>query len=396
VIKREQGFTIVELIITMAVFVLVMGAAGSILAGLLTQFKQQSKIAESSIEGIVGLEILRQDLEHAGYGLPWSVDVDGDGVATDWSLLPTYSEVQGTSSFNDGDPASPLPLPAGVRRAPRAIYSDDNTGMNGSDFLVLKSMNVQRTNASEKWTMIKRAAAVPFGADNPWTWTPASNNLEDTDRVIVLDTNRRLLVDGTSFYTTYASIKAGTAPWPPTDPSESYRLVYGLAPEAAGTPRMPFNRADYYISRPSTIPPRCAPQSGILYKATLQHSTGYFSELPLLDCVIDMQVDFLVDADGDGAIDWPPLDGLAGLTAEEIRNQVREIRVYIVAQEGQRDATYDFSLGGTREYLSVTETFGADSRTINFANLKTLIGDPEYKYYRWKTYSIVLTPDNLR
>ncbi len=261
--------------------------------------------------------------------------------------------------------------------------------MNGSDFLVIKSVNAQRTNASEQWTILKRA---PFGADNPWTWTPAGENLADTDRVIVLNVTRRLMVNGTAFYTTYDNVTSLA----PTDPTETYRLVYGLAPAAAGTPGMPFNRADYYISAPADIPPRCAPSTGVLYKATLQHSTGNFTELPVLDCVADMQVEFLVDADENDVIDWPPVDTLVGLTAEEIRNRVREIRVYVVAQEGQRDLTYDFSEGGTREYLSVTEIYGADSRTKSFANLKTLLGDPEYKYYRWKIYTIVVTPNNLR
>lgn len=397
--REESGFTLIELMVTMAVFVLVMVAAANVLTGMITQFKQQSKIAESNIEGIVGLEILRQDLANTGYALPWSVDVDGDGVAldTEWALLTTYNEASGAGMFNDGDPASPLPLPAGVRRAPRAIFSDDNTGMNESDFLVIKSANVARSNASERWAILKRD---PIGADNPWQWTPAGENMVDTDSVIVLQyrdallkTDRLLITNGTAFHTTFNDLLA-SRPARREDPSN---IVYGLAPGAAGTPRMPFNRADYYISRPADISPRCAPAAGILYKATLQHATGTFTVLPLLDCVVDMQVTFLVDANEDGVIDSPPFsDSLVGWTAAEIRNRVREVRVYILAQEGQKDPTYDFSEGGTREYLYVTETYGPDSQTINFANLKTLIGDPEYKYYRWKIYEIAVTPNNLR
>ncbi len=72
-IRREAGFTLIELLITMVIFILVIAAGSQIFTGLLTQFKQQSKIAETNIEGIVGLEILRQDIEHAGYGLPWVI-----------------------------------------------------------------------------------------------------------------------------------------------------------------------------------------------------------------------------------------------------------------------------------------------------------------------------------
>ena len=79
-IRREEGFTLVELMITMVVFVLVIAAASSIFSSLLNQFKQQSKIIESNIEGVVGLEMMRVDVQQAGFGLPWFVDSNGDGV----------------------------------------------------------------------------------------------------------------------------------------------------------------------------------------------------------------------------------------------------------------------------------------------------------------------------
>ena len=65
-IQNQKGFTLVELIVTMTIFVLVIAAASGVFTGLLTQFKQQSKITETNIEGVVGLEILRHDLSSAG------------------------------------------------------------------------------------------------------------------------------------------------------------------------------------------------------------------------------------------------------------------------------------------------------------------------------------------
>jgi prepilin-type N-terminal cleavage/methylation domain-containing protein len=43
-IKREEGFTLIELLITMVIFILVIAAGSQIFTGLLTQFKQQSKV----------------------------------------------------------------------------------------------------------------------------------------------------------------------------------------------------------------------------------------------------------------------------------------------------------------------------------------------------------------
>ena len=83
-IKKQDGFTLVELMITMVVFVMVITAASNIFSGLVNQFKQQSKIAETNIEGIVGLELLRYDIEQAGFGLPIMNGVrTGSGRARD-------------------------------------------------------------------------------------------------------------------------------------------------------------------------------------------------------------------------------------------------------------------------------------------------------------------------
>ncbi len=114
-IKREDGFTLIELMITMITFVIVIASVSSIFLGLLNQFKQQSKIAETSLEGLTGLEILRQDLEQAGYGLPRNVtgiaDADGDGNL--WDELPNYLEATGAAAaYNDAP-----------QNAPRAILS---------------------------------------------------------------------------------------------------------------------------------------------------------------------------------------------------------------------------------------------------------------------------------
>lgn len=382
----EAGFTLVELLITMVVFVLVIAAGSQIFTGLLTQFKQQSKIAETNIEGIVGLEMLRQDIEHSGYGLPWNG-------------LVNYSE-SGANPFNLND--SPANPPRAILTEDNANFSSPNNIFNESDYLVIKSMNVAVNIASQKWTTLQSTA--------PYTrsWTPASENLGGTDRVIVLspgstDANARTLInDGTHFYTTFGSVTS--LPWRPPDATET-RIIYGIKPvgDPPSDPRMPFNRADYYILKFDSngndiVPTRCASNTGVLRKAIVNHSAGTFAggTLPLLDCVADMQVTFWRDTDGNGSIDWPPSDDISGLTAEQIRGQVKEVRVYIVAHEGQRDISFDFSMNNTREFLSTIEILGGNSRTINFRNLKTLVGDPDYKYYRWKLYTLVVKPNNLR
>jgi hypothetical protein len=388
----------VELLITMAVFVFAIAATSTIFVPLLNQFKQQSKISETNVEGIVGLEIFRRDILHAGYGLPWIIP---SNIA--------YNETAGTT-YNDCSGSAPC-------NPPRAILSGDNVNpgggiLSGTDYLVIKEINITDSPTSQRSTNLQAGTITATLPGNPRLWSNANENLQDTDHVIVLSMSssnvRGLVTSGTNFSTTYNSVKSST--WQPLDTAE-IRVVYGVDP--GNNLRMPFNRADYYVKVPSSanMPQRCAPHTGILYKATVNHdSTGSYSELPLLDCVADMQVKYFLDTNGDGNIDWPPVDDIAayltaaGYTpaqqAEQIRNQVKEIRVYIVAQEGQKDWNYDFSMNGTRKFLStlvLSPNYNVDhnSSTVYFADLSTLVGDPEYKYYRWKLYTIIAKPIDL-
>ncbi len=385
--KRDDGVSLIELLIALAMFVLVIAAASTVFIPLLTQFKQQSKISESQIEGIIGLELLKRDIELAGYGLPWNG-------------LITYSEsASNPFSLNDAPTGTPRAV---ISRNNVTTYSAPNNIFNGTDYLVIKAAAVAGNYAAGKWTHLS--------VDGTKTWTPDRENVNKKDdgttnnnvRVIVISpetttaTERMLVVDGTLFSTIYSNVTS--SPWTPTDTSET-RLVYGIDPDV--DLRMPFNRSDYFVRRfdssgRNITPQRCAPNTGVLEKATVNHSDGGFTYLPLLDCVADFQVTFWLDTDGDGDIDWPPSDDISALTDRDIREQLKEVRVYIVAHEGQRDANYDFSKDDTREFLSAMEISGTDSRTITFVNLKTLIGDPDYKFYRWKVYTITVSAENLR
>jgi prepilin-type N-terminal cleavage/methylation domain-containing protein len=385
--KREEGFTLVELLVTMVIFVLFMIAASTVFTGMLTQFKQQSKLAETNIEGIVGLEIMRQDIEGAGYGLAWNGFV-------------TYSEAAGDPfSLND----APTDVPKAIVSKNNATFSGSNDIFDGTDYLVIRSVTVARNTASDKWTLL--SAASPFVK----TWTtkgepdpgspPVSENLQSTDRVIVISPNgttnnpRQLIVNGSTFFTTRSGVTATV--WTPTPSAvEETRVVYGV--DDKNNLRMPFNRADYFIrkydsSGNNIAPSRCAPNTGVLEKAVVKHGDGNFTYLPLLECVADMQVIYGLDQNNDGRFDPNGGDGysenLTGSTAQTIREQVKQVRVYILAHEGQKDVTF--------AYPASTVRLGGDVGGGSTFNLATVIGDPEYKYYRWKLYTIVVTPNNL-
>jgi hypothetical protein len=273
---------------------------------------------------------------------------------------------------------------------------------------VIKSVDVARNDACEKWTTLKVA---PFGSSpspgNPREWTPTltppkGEDLASTDRVIVLspgntDANARTLINnGTIFWTTFGNVTS--SPWPPTGSSET-RIIYGINSSTASNPVRPFNRADYFIERPTTnMPTTCNPQTGILYKATMNHdSSGSYNYLPLLDCVADMQVIYALDNDENGdfvdGTGTPPdaySDDITALTVQQIRTRVRQVRVYILAHEGQRDVEVNFNnFNGACSHCVLVGEFGLE-RNFDLATIT------DYQYYRWKLYTIVVTPNNLR
>ncbi len=390
IIRNERGFSLVELMLTMVIFVLVIAASSQVFTALLTQFKQQSKIGESNIEGIVGLDIFRRDLAGAGFGLPQNMN----GA--------TYSEAvnDGATGWNDvaynDAPGNP----------PAALRSGLGAGLNSSDVIVIKSSNVAFSDGSQKWTYISNRGATTTIKG----WSTTGDNLVASDRVIVLSpnastkTNDLLWTATDGFYSRFDSIPLAMQP-----PTNSYLnfVVYGINSQA--DLRMPFNRADYYVKVPTTgtMPSRCAPNTGELYKGIINQSDGNHTELPLIDCIVTMKVDYWLDTNNDGLVNWPPVDDISALTdstcapttdaACALRRQLKEVRIYIVAQEGQKDINYDFSQGGTVQTVTVNEYLGTQSRTLTLVNLYTVFGNTyDYKYYRWKVYTIAVQPNNLR
>ncbi|NJD56963.1 MAG: hypothetical protein FIA94_11245 [Nitrospirae bacterium] len=395
-LRTQTGLSLVELMITMVIFVLVIAAASNIFTGLLTQFKQQSKIAETAIEGVVGLQMLRSDIEQAGYGLPYDIGTADYNEAVN----DTTTTGQDETAFNDAGATDAPPRAvltglanAGARNGLPATYV--------SDVLVLKATNIAMNDTVRKWASVSNTdvAGVNVNVMSDWTNTATgasltSENLSTTEKVTVVrplvGANQRTLINSGNFYTTApdpAAVPSGGF-YPTLNSYETY-ILYGLAP-ASITPRMPFNRADYYVRRPATgMPTHCAPETGILYKATVNHGNGQLFEYPLLDCVAAMKIVLASDSNADGITDswskdgsWPVLSGAGATTAADIRSQLKEVRVYVVTHEGQRDPTFTFPTAN----LTVTDP---DAGTLLTYTL------PD-RNYRWKVYTMVLKPYNLR
>ncbi len=386
-LTSSRGFTLVELIVVMAIFMAVIIISSEAFNKILSISSQQVKSAESDTQGVIGLEVLRVDLEHAGYGLPWLMSFAAEfdeGQAAANSLAPGITP----NNFNDKFNAS-----SDLIKVPRAIQAGTSTS-DGRDYLVIKSIIAGISDTTKKWAYVEGVG----GTSKLKTW--GSNDLTSGERVVTINARTKALV-GTSTasadfsYTLTAADMTppvtGTANFQPQNETDMY-IVYGVSPSS--NLRVPYNRVDYYVKRPSAltdIPARCAkgtnskPGAGILYKAVMDHSNGTFTQYPLLECVADMQVVFNVAADGINGVDVDH-SGLTGLSAKEIRQQLKMIKVYIVAHEGGRDTSFSYA----NQTISVG---GGTGRTLDLKN--DVVGSDEYKFYRWKIYTLAITPKNI-
>lgn len=378
--KDKRGFSLVELLIAMVVFGILMLLTSQAFKVVLTQNKKLFKAAESNIEGVVGLEMLRRDVAQAGYGLPWTVQGNYTSIEPEnFKFTPPVSNDRIKS-------ASDVP-----KNAPRAIWSLNDEGYNGSDYLVVKSTAIAMNSTVKKSAILRQGSlAIPdpslnfTGGEAVTVVKPVfSSDGKVTDRLLV-----------TRNY--FRSLTSATSPYRPQNEEDTH-LVYGVNGDKA---RAPFNRADYFIYRPTeakSIPDVCAKVVdagtqasrgiGILYKAVMNHGDGGVTTYPLLDCVADMQVAYGLGSADELAVNFYE-NTLAdkAAVANLIRAYLKEVRIYILAQEGQKDSSYTYP----KSKILVGGSFNGNQygREFDFAasNIK------DWQNYRWKLYTIVVQP----
>ena len=390
-LRTNKGFTLVEMIIVMAIFVVVIGITGFAFNRIVSQSLSLTKTAESNISGIVGLELMRVDLEAAGYGLPWS-----------FSQPITYDEADKApgDALNDKDTSYTTDptqnnVPRSIMSTNNIVSTDQTVVFNGSDVLAVRGQSLASNAASKRWTYVE-SAVLPNTNPSPTKYIWSADNLVDTDWVVLINPianlkpANQLVVNSTTSswsapFNNYTTIGKPPVYNDAEKKSDAY-IIYGV--DGDSDLRMPFNRADFYVRRPATsepswvrLPQRCNPSTGVLFKGVVQQSDGKYDELPLLECVLDMQV--VYDLRTAGTTNTSDTDNISALTPKEVREQVKAVRVYILTHDGGRDRNYTYP----KTEISVGPGSIYDF-TVNG-------GIPEYQNYRWRVYQIVARPRNL-
>ena len=186
--KNNRGFTLLEIIITMALVIVVIVITGSAFNSILKTSGRLVASEESNIEGVVGLEMFRHDIQQAGFGLANAFSTPA----------PSYAEatVLPASKLNDGNGTAAVPAAGNVPRAivswndlttDLATTSELGSGYNvvsGTDYLAVKATSVGTNAAARKWTYLSYSS----GGKAAKSWPNTEDNLTaSTDRVIMLN-----------------------------------------------------------------------------------------------------------------------------------------------------------------------------------------------------------------
>ena len=184
---------------------------------------------------------------------------------------------------------------------------------------------------------------------------------------------------------------SGTNPRP--DPLEKGIVAYGVQTQPSGTASYadnPYYTVEYLIG--GTQPSYCAPGSQNLLRKENRQNPETDPGQPLFNCVLDFEVAFGIDKTEDGLIDCWDNGGqteAAGYSVDVLRTRLKQIKVYILVQQGKLDPTFtspDTIRVGDASLTSCTGT--GVGRTVTFTAAQ--------KNYRWKVLALSVTPRNIR
>jgi prepilin-type N-terminal cleavage/methylation domain-containing protein len=403
---KDRGYTLVELVVTMAIFGIVMTLITVSFNRIVSSSGQLIKGVETDIGDLIGLELLRVDLGLAGFGLPWSL---GNATYTEATAAHMAGRFPGTLATNYNDSKDNPLVNDGRPHPPRPYAVGNDVGPNGSDYLVLKGTalgNMASTPNSRGWSYLNYST-VGFSIK------PSKAEVElvpgSGTSVIIVNTGgrgaelRRDLVTSTPtgattvFSTRFYDKENFDKNYGPQNREDRY-LVYGIDDDAPVT--FPFNRVDYYLDTSKSSPITCAPGTYTLKKGTILQKDGSFYSIPILDCVLDMQVIFLLDLNHNGILVPQDLEDYrkavadqGGDPAEALREHVREVRIFILAQQGKRDDGYRYPVKDPNSVFTLGDK--DNGKVWKESDLLSTVG-AGWQRYRWKVYTIVDHPKNLQ
>lgn len=294
----RKGFGLVEVLVSMTVLLIILGITYTSFNSLLKGFKRESKSIETQVEKSSALELVRLDIEHAGYGIS-------------------------------------------------ANCSDKIMELNGTTSFIIRS-TLNNTNEKTRGWVIR----------NCLTNSTVVDKREDTsndDLVYLTLANKTFVANsdisscpGSDVYIAFPYDSSGDGC--ESDPQFCTKITYSLSSN------QPLSKC-----HPGTY--------------NLLRSVNSAAGTPILNCVADVALRFDLDTNNDGIVDVTSASSLPS-TNSALRSQLKNVKVYLLVQEGQEDKKYTFSGSTTIDGVTLSRPSNSD-------------------HYRWKIIKLSIKPLNL-
>ena len=377
-IRDRCGVTLVELIVAMAIFATAIVGLYTVYDKLLQHQSREYSLSESEMEMGIAKSLIERDLIMAGYG-----------------LVDDYSGYSGALVS--------------------AVSATD--GGSNPDILTLRGTALGiSSQAVQEWASV---ADVVAGTPSFSVSDDARENLKTGDRIIITNPSggsdaktKTLLTQGASWLFSYVSTTSnpvsvpGGVPFPSLHPGY---LLYALNVPGETDASVPYYTVRYSLGSmaSSTNPMNCAPQTGSLLRAESRTSTTPGSGDPVMSCILDFQVAFGI-TDNTASFDptlavnfpinkWDSGAVSAAYSPLELKQRLKQIRVYILIQEGNKDMTYTYVNPDPNDPSAAPDKIrvgewdlvgGGTGRDVQLT--------PAQRNYRWRVLTIVVTPRNIR
>ena len=271
--KNKKGFTILEVLIAIFISIILMAAVYYTYSTFFMGIKSERVNVEQEIEKIVGLELLRLDLEHLGYGV-------GINPSGDYKIY----ELDNTKDISSGKPYLLI----------RATLNNSNDSTIGwrlcRDKKEIKT-EIEGSNSNFVFIDDKGYVSCIKKGSNSTCVLTSDSKCPDANGIFV---------------------------------------GYPFDDNAIGCNFNGYNfcsEIKYYLSN-SNLPKDCNPNTYNLLRK-VNNGTGQ----PLLSCVADIKFTVDMDTDGDGKINLKDVDDISTYTTDKLRTYTKKVNVYILYQE---------------------------------------------------------------
>jgi prepilin-type N-terminal cleavage/methylation domain-containing protein len=356
--KNRNGMSLIELLIVLAIFSIVMAGLYSAYQTVLRQGLKEYRLAESEVELQIGRSVLHRDMAMAGYGL-----------ADDY-----------------GGAFSPVAIGA-------AEGTPDTLNLMGTAL-------GREARSTQAWSYTQDTDATALASFRS-TWDDPREILKDGDEwVIYIEPNvKRLLTvapstnQSTELSWLFPYPGSGTNPGPEL---EKGVLVYGLQKSTDTKATVPYYTVTYTLG--GTPPKVCAPGTQNLTRSETRNNDT--NPQPLLNCVLDFQVAFGLDSNGDEIIDCWDNGGQTAATYNNTtrKERLKQVRAFVLVQEGSMDAGYTYKNPQADPSTPTKVRVGDSLLTAcggGGVGREVTIGADQL-HYRWRVITVSVTPRNLR